>query len=113
MRNYQPPSDEVKSLEKRFKALKAVLEGSPDDHHAKDTIKTIEAQIEKAMPKSEVFGAIEASSGIKKRDAKTVFGALEAIVPAQLFRCVREPLSRRTDEGGEHHAKTGYPSKWV
>merc|ERR1719261_2233797 len=38
----------------------------------------------RAMPKGEVFGAIEASSGIKKRDVKVVFGALEAIVPAQL-----------------------------
>ena len=38
----------------------------------------------RAMPKGEVFGAIETSSGIKKRDVKAVFGALEAIVPAQL-----------------------------
>ena len=38
----------------------------------------------RAMPKGEVFGAIEASSGIKKRDVKAVFGALEGIIPAQL-----------------------------
>ena len=38
----------------------------------------------RAMPKGEVFGAIETSSGIKKRDVKAVFGALESIVPAQL-----------------------------
>merc|ERR1711939_888003 len=38
----------------------------------------------RAMPKGEVFGAIEASSGIKKRDVKTVFGALESLIPAQL-----------------------------
>merc|ERR1719409_1696883 len=38
----------------------------------------------RAMPKGEIFGAIEASSGIKKKDVKAVFGALETIVPAQL-----------------------------
>merc|ERR1711861_854 len=38
----------------------------------------------RAMPKGEVFGAIEASSGIKKRDVKTIFGALESLIPAQL-----------------------------
>merc|ERR1711924_259953 len=38
----------------------------------------------RAMPKGEIFSAIETSSGIKKRDVKAVFGALEAIVPAQL-----------------------------
>merc|ERR1712093_834893 len=38
----------------------------------------------RAMPKGEVFGAIESTSGIKKKDVKAVFGALEAIIPAQL-----------------------------
>ena len=38
----------------------------------------------RAMPKGEIFGAIESTSGIKKKDVKAVFGALETIVPAQL-----------------------------
>merc|ERR1711990_1360057 len=38
----------------------------------------------RAMPKGEVFGAIETSSGIKKRDVKAVFGALGSLIPGQL-----------------------------
>merc|ERR1712118_454134 len=38
----------------------------------------------RAMPKGEVFGAIESTSGIKKKEVKAVFGALESLIPAQL-----------------------------
>ena len=38
----------------------------------------------RAMPKGELFGAIESTSGIKKKDVKAVFGALESLIPAQL-----------------------------
>ena len=38
----------------------------------------------RAMPKSEIFGAIEAKCGVKKKDVKAVFGALESIIPDQL-----------------------------
>merc|ERR1711970_1054726 len=45
---------------------------------------TLSFEAMKAMTKGEVFGAIEASSGIKKRDVKAVFGALESLIPGQL-----------------------------
>merc|ERR1711988_2082741 len=38
----------------------------------------------RAMPKSEIFGAIESTSGVKKKEVKAVFGALEGLIPAQL-----------------------------
>ena len=38
----------------------------------------------RAMPKGELFGAIESTSGIKKKEVKAVFGALESLIPAQL-----------------------------
>merc|ERR1712093_268453 len=42
------------------------------------------AKAGRALPKGEVFNAIEATSGIKKKDVKAVFGALESIVPTRL-----------------------------
>ena len=38
----------------------------------------------RAMPKGELFGAIESTSGIKKKEVKVVFGALESLIPTQL-----------------------------
>ena len=38
----------------------------------------------RAMPKSEIFGAIESTAGVKKKEVKAVFGALEGLIPAQL-----------------------------
>merc|ERR1719514_28261 len=47
-------------------------------------MKRVSAAKGRAMPKGEVFGAIEASSGIKKKDVKAVFGALESLIPGEL-----------------------------
>merc|ERR1719453_1822870 len=38
----------------------------------------------RAMPKGEIFGAIEASSGVKKKEVKAVFESLGTMIPAQL-----------------------------
>ena len=38
----------------------------------------------RAMPKGEIFGAIESSSGVKKKEVKAVFASLEGLIPAQL-----------------------------
>ena len=59
------------SLEAMVKAMKAMKRVSS-------------AAKGRAMPKGELFGAIESTSGIKKKDVKAVFGALEALIPAQL-----------------------------
>ena len=38
----------------------------------------------RAMPKGEIFGAIESTSGVKKRDVKAVFESLGSLIPGQL-----------------------------
>merc|ERR1719174_989685 len=38
----------------------------------------------RAMPKGEIFGAIESTSGVKKRDVKAVFEGLTGLIPSQL-----------------------------
>merc|ERR1712178_27114 len=38
----------------------------------------------RAMPKGELFSAIESTSGIKKKEVKAVFGALETLIPSAL-----------------------------
>merc|ERR1712093_306936 len=38
----------------------------------------------KAMPKSEIFGAIESSSGVKRKSVKAVFETLGSLIPTQL-----------------------------
>ena len=59
------------SLEAMVKAMKAMKRVSS-------------AAKGRAMPKGELFGAIESTSGIKKKEVKAVFGALESLIPAQL-----------------------------
>merc|ERR1712139_456781 len=38
----------------------------------------------RAMPKSEIFGAIESSSGLKKKEVKAVFESLGSLIPTAL-----------------------------
>ena len=38
----------------------------------------------RAMPKGEIFCAIESSTGLKKKSVKAVFENLESLIPAQL-----------------------------
>merc|ERR1712139_221422 len=38
----------------------------------------------KAMPKSEIFGTLEASTGLKRKQVKAVFEGLESLIPTQL-----------------------------
>ena len=38
----------------------------------------------KAMAKGEIFGAIESSAGVKKKEVKAVFETLGSLIPAQL-----------------------------
>ena len=38
----------------------------------------------KAMAKGEIFGAIESSSGVKRKEVKAVFESLGSLIPTQL-----------------------------
>merc|ERR1712093_82609 len=67
----QPSNPLLGAMVKAMKAMKAM----------KFVSKTAKGR---AMPKGELFGAIESTSGIKKKEVKAIFGALEGIIPAQL-----------------------------
>merc|ERR1712093_826309 len=67
----QPSNPLLRAMVKAMKAMKAMKFVSKG---AKG----------RAMPKGELFGAIESTSGIKKKEVKAIFGALEGLIPAQL-----------------------------
>merc|ERR1712093_908784 len=61
----------IRAMAKAMKAMKAM----------KRVSKAVKGR---AMPKGEIFGAIESASGLKKKEVKAVFESLESLIPAQL-----------------------------
>merc|ERR1711964_371478 len=66
-----------RSLRAMVKAMKAAK--------AMKAMKRVSKAVKgRAMPKGEIFGAIESSTGVKKKSVKAVFETLGSLIPTQL-----------------------------